>query len=268
MDIEGITREYYEIKDEIKKLEKRRRELRETLFDTFSARNTDEIYAGDIWIYRVNRSKVSWEETELKSILFAKGLWDDVVTVDNQKLKSLIEEGKISEAEIENCKRESDRWYIYAERKVGSKRIKDLQKSVRFSELDVIVVGKGELRQGISKFGKKWRLNHLSIKDETGSIKLVLWNENTKIADDINVGDRIVIKDGYVTEYARGDNGELQISLRKDSDVAVISTKEEVKNLKEEAEDLEEGEEEIEKAIEEGYDVYEEYKENPWRGKS
>jgi len=50
-----------------------------------------------------------------------------------------------------------------------------------------------------------------------------LWNENTKIANDINVGDRIVVKDGYVSEYARGDDRELQISLRKGSDVEVIS---------------------------------------------
>jgi len=223
MDIEGIAREYYEIKEEIKKLERRRKELREKLFDTFSLRNTDEIYAGDIRVYRVNRPKVSWEETELKSILLAKGLWDDVVTVDNQKLKNLIVEGKISEDEIKNCKRESDRWYIYAERKVGNIRIKDLQKGVRFSKLDAIIVGKGELRQGISKTGKKWRRNYLSIKDETGSIKLVLWDENAKIANDINVGDRIVVKDGYVSEYARGDDRELQISLRKGSDVEVIS---------------------------------------------
>jgi len=268
MGIEGIMREYYEIKEEIKKLETRRKELRETLFDTFSARNTDEIYAGDIWVYRVNRPKVSWEETELKSILVAKGLWDDVVMVDNQKLNNLIAEGEISEAEIENCKRESDRWYIYAERKVGNIRIKDLQKGVRFSELDAIVVGKGELRQGISRVGKKWRLNYLSIKDKTGSIKLVLWNENTKIAEDRNVGDRIVVKEGYVSEYARGDNRELQISLRKDSDVVVIGAKEEMDDLEREIEEEEEEEKETKKIIEEGYDVYEGYKEDSWRGKS
>ncbi|MBA7528621.1 hypothetical protein ES705_20809 [subsurface metagenome] len=268
MGIEGIMREYYEIKEEIKKLETRRKELRETLFDTFSARNTDEIYAGDIWVYRVNRPKVSWEETELKSILVAKGLWDDVVMVDNQKLNNLIAEGEISEAEIENCKRESDRWYIYAERKVGNIRIKDLQKGVRFSELDAIVVGKGELRQGISRVGKKWRLNYLSIKDKTGSIKLVLWNENTKIAEDRNVGDRIVVKEGYVSEYARGDDRELQISLRKDSDVVVIGAKEEMEDLEREIEEEEEEEKETKKIIEEGYDVYEGYKEDSWRGKS
>jgi len=262
MNIEGIASEYYEIKEEIKKLEKRRKELRENLFDTFSARNTDEIYAGDIRVYRVNRPKVSWEETELKSILFTKGLWDDVVTVDNQKLKNLIEAGKVSEAEIENSKRESDRWYIYAERKVGDIRIKDLQKGVRFSELGAIVVDKGELRQGISKFGKKWRLNHLTTKDETGSIKLILWNEKTKIADDLIVGDRVVVKNGYVGEFVRGDDRELQISLRKDSDIEVISAKGGVT-------DLEEEEEEIEKIIEEEcYDVHEEYKEDSWRGKS
>ena len=266
MNIESIAKEYYEIKEEIKKLEKRRRELRENIFDTFSARNTDEIYARDIWIYKVNRPKVSWEETELKSILFAKGLWDDVVTVNNQKLKDLIKEGKISEAEIENCKSENDRWYIYAERKVGRIRIKDLQKGVRFSELDAIVVGKGELRQGISRVGKKWKLNYLSIKDKTGSIKLVLWDENTKIAEDRNVGDRIVVKEGYVSEYARGDDRELQISLRKDSDVVVIGAKEEVEDLEREIEEVEG--EETKKIIEEGYDVYEGYKADSWRGKS
>lgn len=270
MNLEGIVREYYEIREEIKKLEKRRRELRENIFNTFSTRNTDEIYAGDIWVYRVNRPKVIWEENELKSILLAKGLWDEVVTVDNQKFKNLIDEGKISEAEIENCKRKTDRWYIYAERKAGRIRIKDLQKGVGFSELYAIVVGKGELRQGISRVGKKWRVNHLFIKDKTGSIKLVLWNENTKIAEDINVGDRIVVKNGYVSEYVRGDDRELQISLRKDSDVVVIGAKEEMEDLEEKAEDLEEDEEEIEEAIEGGYayEVYEGYKEDSWRGKS
>ena len=82
------------------------------------------------------------------------------------------------------------------------------------------------------------------------------------------MGDRIVIKDGYVSEYARGDNGELQISLRKDSDVVVIGAKEKMEDLEEKVEDLEEGKEEIEKRIEAGYDVYEEYKEDSWRGKS
>ena len=74
------------------------------------------------------------------------------------------------------------------------------------------------------------------------------------------MGDRVVVKNGYVSEYVRGNDRELQISLRKDSDVEVISAKEEV-------EDLEEEEEEIEKMIEEGYDVHEEYKEDSWRGK-
>jgi len=257
MEIESVVGEYYEIKEKINKLKKRQRELRENIFNVFSARNTDEIYAGDIQVYRVNRPKVSWEETELKSILSVKGFWDDVITVNNLKLKNLIDEGKISEGEIANCKIETDRWYIYAERKVGSIKIKNLQKGVGFSELYAVVVGKGELRQGESRFGKKWKQNHLSIKDETASIKLVLWNENTRIAEDINVGDRILLKNGYVSEYTKGDDRELQISLRKDSGVEVIKSKEEVEDFEEDRE-----------VTEEGYDVYEEYKEESWRGKS
>lgn len=118
---------------------------------------------------------------------------------------------------------------------------------------------KGELRQGTSRFGKKWKRNHLSIKDKTASIKLVLWDENSKIVDDINVGDRILLKNGYAREYIRGNDRELQISLRKDGAVDVINAEEDVG-------DLEGDQEEIEKVIEEGYDVYEEYKEDSWRG--
>jgi hypothetical protein len=151
---------------------------------------------------------------------------------------------------------------VYLRRKEGGNiKIKDLQKGVGFSELYAVVVDKRELRQGVSRFGKNWKQNHLSIKDKTASIKLVLWNENTKIAEDINVGNRILIKNGNVREYTRGDNRELQISLRKDSNVKVINSKEEV-------EDFEEDREEKEKVTEEGYEVYEEYKEESWRGKS
>ena len=82
------------------------------------------------------------------------------------------------------------------------------------------------------------------------------------------MGDRIVVKEGYVSEYARGDDRELQISLRKDSDVVVIGAKEEMEDLEREIEEEEEEEEETKKIIEEGYDVYEGYKEDSWRGKS
>jgi len=64
-----------------------------------------------------------------------------------------------------------------------------------------------------------------------------------------------LVKNGYVGEFVRGDDRELQISLRKDSDVQVVSAKGGVTDLEEEEE-------------EEGYDVHEEYKEDSWRGKS
>lgn len=41
-----------------------------------------------------------------------------------------------------------------------------------------------------------------------------------------------------------------------------------MEDLEEKVEDLEEGKEETEKRIEEGYDVYEGYKEDSWRGKN
>jgi replication factor A1 len=46
------------------------------------------------------------------------------------------------------------------------------------------------------------------VADETGSIKLTLWNEQI---DQVNVGDNIKIENGYITSF----KSELQLNVGK-----------------------------------------------------
>ncbi|MEA1894121.1 MAG: hypothetical protein U9N36_02760 [Euryarchaeota archaeon] len=74
------------------------------------------MYAEDLHVYRVNRPKISWNKIILKSILAPKGLWEAVLIVENKKIRDLIENGLISESELEEAKATRDMWYTYAER--------------------------------------------------------------------------------------------------------------------------------------------------------
>ncbi|MEA1870043.1 MAG: hypothetical protein U9N09_07880 [Euryarchaeota archaeon] len=114
-EIETIAKEYFELKEKIKVLERRRSELKEVLFTEFDSNDVDEVYTEDVHVYRVNRPKISWNETILKSILAPKGLWKAVLRVENKKVRDLIENGLISESELEEAKATRDMWYTYAE---------------------------------------------------------------------------------------------------------------------------------------------------------
>lgn len=114
-EIETIAKEYFELKEKIRALKKRRSELKEVLFAEFDSSGVDEVYAEDVHVYRVNRPKISWNETILKSILAPKSLWETVLRVENKKVRDLIEHGLISESELAEAKATRDMWYTYAE---------------------------------------------------------------------------------------------------------------------------------------------------------
>jgi replication factor A1 len=66
-----------------------------------------------------------------------------------------------------------------------------------------IVVEKSPVRE-FQKFGKPGRVCNAQLKDSTGTIVLSLWNEDV---DRVNIGDKVVIKNGYVSEW----QGEKQL---------------------------------------------------------
>ena len=92
--------------------------------------------------------------------------------------------------------------------------VKDLQ--ARQGNVDIVleIIEKGDVRE-FEKFGKKGSVCNAIAKDETGNIKLTLWNEQI---DMIDVGDKVQITNGYVSEY----QGELQLSTGKFGKLEVI----------------------------------------------
>lgn len=112
-EVEITIKEYYGINEKIKQLEKRKSELKEVLHSVFDSKKINELKAEDILIYRINRPRINWDESVIKSILAPKGLWDSVLGFDSKKVNNLIANHKISEKEIEEAKISVDTWYTY-----------------------------------------------------------------------------------------------------------------------------------------------------------
>ncbi len=71
------------------------------------------------------------------------------------------------------------------------------------------VVDKGETRQVRSRYkDETYDVADVVVADETGSIKLTLWNEQI---DQVEVGNKVKIENGYVTSWA----GQLQLNVGK-----------------------------------------------------
>jgi replication factor A1 len=92
--------------------------------------------------------------------------------------------------------------------------IKDLK--AREGKVDIIaeVVDKADVKE-FSKFGKAGRVCNAKVKDESGEMTLTLWNEDI---DKVNVGDKIHISNGYVSEW----QGELQLSTGRFGKLEVV----------------------------------------------
>ena len=92
--------------------------------------------------------------------------------------------------------------------------INELQ--ARQGNVDVVaeVIEVGEPRE-FSKFGRTGKVANAKIKDETGEVKLTLWNEQV---DQVKVGQKVHLTNGWVGEY----QGELQLSTGKFGKLEVV----------------------------------------------
>jgi len=87
--------------------------------------------------------------------------------------------------------------------------IKDLQDGMKRVSVEAKVVDKGDPREVKSRFkDETYRIVDAVVADESGSVKLTLWNEQI---DQINVGDNIKIENGYVTSF----KSEIQLNVGK-----------------------------------------------------
>jgi replication factor A1 len=82
-------------------------------------------------------------------------------------------------------------------------------------DVEVSVKSKEEPRV-FNKYGKDLVVCNAIVSDDSGQIKLTLWNEDV---DKVNEGDKLKVTNGYVSEY----NGERQLSSGKFGKIEVIS---------------------------------------------
>jgi replication factor A1 len=87
--------------------------------------------------------------------------------------------------------------------------IKDLRNGMKRVTVEANIVEKGETRQVRSRYkDETYNVADAVVADETGSIKLTLWNEQI---DQVEVGNKIKIENGYVTSF----KGEVQLNVGK-----------------------------------------------------
>jgi len=92
--------------------------------------------------------------------------------------------------------------------------VSELNEGVGDVSLEAEVVGVGDVRE-FNKYGRVLKVANVDIKDESGTIKLTLWNDNIS---KVKVGDKIKIEKGYVNSF----QGALQVTLGKFGTLEVI----------------------------------------------
>lgn len=93
-------------------------------------------------------------------------------------------------------------------------QIKDLKPKQGNIDITVDIIDVGVPRE-FQKFGKAGRVSTAIAKDETGDIKLTLWNEDI---DKVNAGDKIHLTNGYVNEW----QGEMQLTTGRMGKMEVV----------------------------------------------
>jgi replication factor A1 len=88
-------------------------------------------------------------------------------------------------------------------------KIRDLRNGMKRVSIEARITEKSDPREVQSRFkDQTYRVADAVIADETGSIKLTLWNEQI---DQVNVDDVIKVENGYVTSF----RGEVQLNVGK-----------------------------------------------------
>ena len=95
-------------------------------------------------------------------------------------------------------------------------KINELRDGMRKVDVEAQVVSKSETREVRSRYtNETYRVADATLEDETGTITLTLWNEQT---EQVNEGDRVKIENGYIKSF----RGELQLNSGKYGTLTVL----------------------------------------------
>jgi len=88
-------------------------------------------------------------------------------------------------------------------------KIRDLRNGMKNVSVEAKVMEKSETREVLSRFkDETYKVTTALIADETGTIKLTLWNEQI---NQVNVDNTVKVENGYVTSF----KGEIQLNIGK-----------------------------------------------------
>ena len=94
-------------------------------------------------------------------------------------------------------------------------RINELRDGMKRVSVQGKVTEKSDTREVVSRSkDQTYKVATAMIADETGTIKLTLWNEQI---DKVNVNNIVKIENGYITSF----RGELQLNTGKFGSMAV-----------------------------------------------
>lgn len=95
-------------------------------------------------------------------------------------------------------------------------KIRELRDGMKRVDVVAKVIEKSDPREVHSRFkDTNYNVADAMISDETGTIKLTLWNEQI---DQASVNDTIRIENGYVTSF----RGEIQLNVGRYGKLSVI----------------------------------------------
>ena len=94
-------------------------------------------------------------------------------------------------------------------------KINELRDGMKRVSVEATVTEKSDTREVMSKYkDQTHRVATTIVGDETGTIKLTLWNEQI---NQVNVNDKIKVDNGYVTSF----RGEIQLNVGRYGTLAV-----------------------------------------------
>ncbi len=94
-------------------------------------------------------------------------------------------------------------------------KVSDLKPRMGKVDIELEVVDVGEVRS-FQKMGNSGRVATGTAKDDTGEIKLSLWNDEIDL---VKKGSKIKITNGYVNEF----QGEMQLTAGRFGKLEVVS---------------------------------------------
>lgn len=88
-------------------------------------------------------------------------------------------------------------------------KIRELRNGMKHVSVEAKVVEKSEPREVLARFkDETHKVATATIADETGTIKLTLWNDQI---NQVGVNDTVKVENGYVTSF----RGEIQLNVGK-----------------------------------------------------